>query len=425
MTDRRGRPLRIGVVCEPVAGHLNPALTIGRALRDRGHDVTVFGIADVAETVAGSGLGFHLVGSSEFPPGALHDRWLSHPRGPRAVVESVRLHTEETDVLCRDVPDVGRALGLDVMLVDQLHVCGPHLADAIGATLVTLCAGPGLLRAADDGFPPPFVDRAPTTSRVGRWNNRVGFVAMGAAAAPRQRVTNRHARGRGLPVRRRLRDASSSVLQISSLVPELNFGVVPPKGSPLRYVGPLIDDGRPSISFPWDHLDDRPLVYASLGTVQRGAADIRRVIATACAEAEVQLVLTLGGAETVDGVAHDGDPIVVSDAPQLDLLRRADLCITHCGMNTTMECAAFGVPMVGIPIIYDQPAVAARIRHAGLGTTIGHRDLDADALRAAIDRVLHDDRYRRRAAAVAESCRRHGGPVRAAELIEDAAASGA
>ena len=408
--------LRVGIVSEPVPGHLNRALTLGRELAGRGHDVVAFGIADVRGAVDASGLRHVAVGEAEFPPGALASRWLQpeHSRGVRALLESVRLHVEETEVLCRDVPP--RAAGVDVLLVDQLQVCGRHLADAVGARMVTVCAGPGLLRLPDDSFPPPFLDRSPSTRPVDRAVHRLAFSAMGLVAWPRLRVVNRWARRRGTPVRRSFAATSSPDLHVSMLVPELDFDVAPPAGSPLRHFGPLIDDRRPPVAFPWDRLDGRPLVYASLGTVQSNADDLHRIIADACAGLDVQLVLSRG--EDGPTPAFAGDPIVVDHAPQLELLRRASLCITHCGMNTTMECAAFGVPVVGIPIVYDQPAVAARIRHAGVGLTIPHRRVDAPSLRAAVSTVLGDPAFRRRAEAVAGSCARHGGPSAAADAIE-------
>ena len=420
MSDSRTE-LVVGIVSEPVPGHLGPALTIGRALRARGHEVVVFAIADVADQARASGLSVEVVGADAFPPGALARRWLAHTRGARALVDSVRTHVAETEVLCRDVPGPARERGVDVLLVDQLQVCGRYLAETVGVPLVTLCAGPGLLRLPDGSFPPPVVDRAPSSSLRSRTANRPGFAAMGAVGAPRLRVVNRCARRDGLPVRWRVEDVASPQVQISSLVRQLNFDVDPPAGSPLRYVGPLVDDARPPVAFPWDALDGRPLVYASLGTVQAGADAVHDVMARACADLDVQLVMTLGGAHDGPLPRLPGDPIVVARAPQLDLLRRAALCITHCGMNTTMECAGAGVPVVGLPIIYDQPAVAARIRHAGLGRTIPVRRLTVSGLRAAVADVLADDAIRSRAAEVAASCAAAGGPTRAAELVEEVA----
>jgi zeaxanthin glucosyltransferase len=63
--------------------------------------------------------------------------------------------------------------------------------------------------------------------------------------------------------------------------------------------------------------------------------------------------------------------IVVDQAPQIELLKRATLCITHAGLNTALESLAYGVPMVAIPIGYDQFGVAARIAYHGVGESLG------------------------------------------------------
>ncbi|MFZ0710133.1 MAG: glycosyltransferase, partial [Terrimicrobiaceae bacterium] len=60
-----------------------------------------------------------------------------------------------------------------------------------------------------------------------------------------------------------------------------------------------------------------------------------------------------------------GSPIVVPFAPQLELLRRAALTITHAGLNTALESLNQGVPMVAIPIPNDQPEVASRLEWLG------------------------------------------------------------
>src|SRR6266853_6737775 len=52
---------------------------------------------------------------------------------------------------------------------------------------------------------------------------------------------------------------------------------------------------------------------------------------------------------------------------RLSLLKRAALCITHAGLNTSLESLAQGVPMVAIPVTNDQPGVAARIAYTKTG----------------------------------------------------------
>ena len=112
--------------------------------------------------------------------------------------------------------------------------------------------------------------------------------------------------------------------------------------------------------------------------------------------------------------------IVVEKAPQLELLKRAALCITHAGLNTTLETLAQGVPMVAIPIAYDQPGVAARIAHHGVGEFIEVDDLTVDGLHALIQKVLKTPAYRENAQRFKNIiAKRHGLDV-ASEAIESA-----
>lgn len=89
--------------------------------------------------------------------------------------------------------------------------------------------------------------------------------------------------------------------------------------------------------------------------------------------------------------------IVVRIAPQLELLKRAALCITHAGLNTALEALAHGVPMVAIPIGYDQPGVAARITYRGVGEFVEIGNLTARHLSELIGKVSANPNYRAKA----------------------------
>jgi zeaxanthin glucosyltransferase len=73
------------------------------------------------------------------------------------------------------------------------------------------------------------------------------------------------------------------------------------------------------------------------------------------------------------------------------------LCITHAGLNTALEALALGVPMVAIPIGYDQPGVAARIAYHGVGEFVEIGDLTARGLSQLIAKVKADSNYRDKA----------------------------
>jgi zeaxanthin glucosyltransferase len=112
--------------------------------------------------------------------------------------------------------------------------------------------------------------------------------------------------------------------------------------------------------------------------------------------------------------------IVLNRVPQIEVLKRAALCITHAGVNTTLESLSEGVPMVAIPIGFDQPGIAARIAYHGVGEFIEVEELTQERLSKLIQKVLKNHGYRDKARyfqkVIAET---HGLDI-AADVIEQA-----
>src|SRR6476620_11253771 len=110
--------------------------------------------------------------------------------------------------------------------------------------------------------------------------------------------------------------------------------------------------------------------------------------------------------------------MVVRAAPQIGLLKRAPLCITHPGLNTALESLAHGVPMIAIPIGYGQPGVAVRIAHQGTGEFIELDELTMEGLKGLIEKVLRDPSYRERADYFQKVISKTRGLDVAADIIE-------
>jgi UDP:flavonoid glycosyltransferase YjiC (YdhE family) len=85
--------------------------------------------------------------------------------------------------------------------------------------------------------------------------------------------------------------------------------------------------------------------------------------------------------------------IVVERAPQLALLQRARLMITHGGLGSVKECVARGVPMLVFPLDIDQPGNGARVAHHGLGLAGELSETDEAQLMRMVDQVLEDARF--------------------------------
>jgi hypothetical protein len=112
--------------------------------------------------------------------------------------------------------------------------------------------------------------------------------------------------------------------------------------------------------------------------------------------------------------------VVVSKAPQTELLKRAELCITHAGINTTLESLALGVPMVAIPVGFDQPGIAARIVYHGVGQSVPVTSMNEKNLSGAIHEVLGNPSYRDTACRFQRTIAQTHGLDRAADVLERA-----
>ncbi len=348
----------------------------------------IFGIADTEARVRASGIEFRQVGVEDYPLGTLKqlDDKLSRLRGLetfRFTVERVRNHAR---MVLRDGPFAVKAAGVDAMLVDEADVAG-SVAEHLRLPFVSIaCFLPLMWNAA---MPPFCFGWGFGAGPLARLRNVLDFRLLSHFAAPIFEVVSAQRQMRGLKPYARSTDALSPLAQIAQIPEALEFPI-PNRPACLHYAGPPVDGAvRQPVPFPWEKLDGRPLVYGSMGTLQNGSEHIFKAIAEACSTLGYQLALSMGGNREPSELGPlAGDPIVVRYAPQLEVVKRAAVVVTHAGLNTTLESLAEGVPLVAIPQGNDQPGVAARIAHHNAGVVISLRKLSAKRLRSAIEAVL-------------------------------------
>jgi zeaxanthin glucosyltransferase len=215
--------------------------------------------------------------------------------------------------------------------------------------------------------------------------------------------------------------ATASKLAVITQTPrEFDFPI-PHLPSQFHYAGPFHDnEGRESVPFPWEKLTGDPLIYASMGTLVNGLNKVYDSILEAVAKfPEMQVVLSVGRNLNPDDLRLiPPNTIVVCIAPQIELLKRASLCITHAGLNTALEALAQGVPMVAIPIGYDQPGVAARIAYHGVGEFVEASNVTGRRLSELIAKVTANPSYRDKARWFQKVLRDTRGLEAAADIIE-------
>lgn len=174
-----------------------------------------------------------------------------------------------------------------------------------------------------------------------------------------------------------------------------------------------------------DAADQRPLVYATLGTVVGQIPPLaRRFVAAvfgAMAELEVQCVLTVGRDTDTSMFGPAPDNVRVETfVPHGPLLADAVACVSHGGVNTLLDAMAAGVPQVVLPMhSADGHWNAARLVDLGAGAALSGPALTPTRLAAAVTAVVTDPDTRRTVDALAADVAALPAPIDAIAALTD------
>lgn len=424
-------------------GHFNATFAVAKALRGRGHEVKFLTMEDREEPVRREGFETIPILAEHFPRGfdERFDERARHFGRLEAVIEEWRLMArvraafdalvtrELESILARERPAL--------CLVDTVM---PHVAVVIHqtGTPVALVSTTMPLRRMPDAAPlgtdlPPGEDAESRRQIEQAWRRtlrgqalRGALSRVGLGPPDFGGLLYREAHRRGFP---RERIQRSSFFVPSLLLPEivlcpraLEF---PQAGGPdLHYVGPTVDLGRQEPEFPWDRLaPGKPLVYCALGSAPQLRPHLARflesVLGSMRDRPQWQWVLS-AGEEAYQDVARraPAEAVVVPYAPQLALLSRASVMVSHAGANSLQEALLHGVPLVVLPCMLDQPGNGARVVYHRVGIREDISQLTTERLTRAVDHLIGDPSYRQRAQEMGRAFREQGGPERACQLIE-------
>lgn len=416
--------MKIGFLCAPLIGHLNPMTTLARKLQSRGSEVVFLGVPDVEPIARAANLKFFAFCEEEYPLGSAAKVYgpVAHMHGIDVVRYTAQNVTPGfTKATLEHLPAALAETGVDALLIDTIYRFTELVPISLGMPYVHII---NILPIDRSGVTPAgFFSWPHETTPEALARNKEGARQIGEFFGPALAVAKSYAEEKGLQIDWSDPGATVSKWAVITQVPrEFDFEGVPWPPS-FRYAGPFHDEeGRKKIPFAWGRLTGAPLFYASLGTLVNGLDKVYRIILETAREfPEAQLVLSVGNNVDLDDMRpFPSNAMVVNAAPQIELLKRAALCITHAGLNTALEALAQGVPMVAIPIGYDQPGVAARIAHHGVGEFIEVEDLTIEGLSELIQKVLDDPGYRERASYFQKVIAETRGLDLAADVIEQA-----
>jgi MGT family glycosyltransferase len=194
-------------------------------------------------------------------------------------------------------------------------------------------------------------------------------------------------------------------------------------GSNYTFVGPPVGPRPDAPEFPFEQLDgQRPLIYISLGTVFNENPEFFQRCLDAFGDGEHQVVMSTGRHVAPGSLGPLPRYVIVRPyVPQLELLQRASLFISHAGANSVHEGLYHGVPLLLAPQQMEQAMVAARVVELGAGLVLS-AGATARQIRRQATRILHDSSFVRHAAELGDGLRTAGGAACAADALIGVAA---
>jgi MGT family glycosyltransferase len=381
----------------PASGHVNPTLPLVAELNRRGHRVIYYTGDRFRTQVERHGAEFRSYGEH-----LTYD----HSRLPENLLRTAAVIARATeDLLPFAIAEVRRERP-PVVICDSMCPWGRLAARALGApgiaSLSTLALDPRTFREST----------SPAELLRGAAGGALGYLGFRRAAI---RLRRRYGVDLGglfdLFV---YRDRVTIVYTTRGFQPHAESF-----DESVRFVGPLLREAECSDDDLLRRLDGPPLIYVSLGTVS--APDVRFFRACIEAVAGMNHTLLLAVGAELDPATLGPVPsncLVRQSVPQVAVLRRAKLFITHGGMNSTSEGLALGVPLLVYPQQAEQAVIARRVVELGAGRMIRDRDATPNGIRDAIEAVMAGS-YREGARSVARSFEHAGGAAAAADAVEE------
>jgi zeaxanthin glucosyltransferase len=408
-----------GVLSFTGTGHLNPLIALSQELKDRGHKVTFFEKPKIEARIRQAGLEFTPIGataaSNRPTPPSAHSGMLSEISMLRFNLARV---IQDIEIYLRDTPPALKQAGVNALLINEIALTGPTVAQLLGLPYFIISTTvPHHWGWKGSSWRTGYRYSASCFSWIQR-----AFLEVSAlrVRGPIRRALERYRRRAGLG---NLRMAAASFPPLAHITQLPQCLDLPRKPVPANffYTAPWVSNAaRPRIAFPWERLDGRPIIYASLGTTRNAEPAVLRLIAQACVGLDVQLVISLGGRFDPEDFADlPGRPLVVQFAPQLELLKIARIVISHGGPNTAFEALMAGKPMILIPMAYDQPAIAARLARLHVAKVLPIMRLSAARIRTAVITLLGDASYEQAAVAMQSTLQSLRGSTEASDIIED------
>jgi MGT family glycosyltransferase len=390
------------MIGHPAPGHINPSLPLIAELVRRGERVAYFATDPFRAKIEQTGAVFRSLGDhSLFERNLARGGILGGMSGLIASAEAM-LPSLLKQVEC-EAPDY--------LLVEAHALWGNLLAQILSLPTITLCSMFAMNKRLIS------VDRLAAHLYASAESACEGLVELNHYFAIARRVDRRYGT-RSPGVIDYLGNPQEMNIVFTSR--EFQIGAETFDGS-YRFVGPTsgirVEGGDAASDFDLSVLS-APVILIAMGTMYNEEIALYKECFEAFCESPYQIVMAIGHRVDASELGIIPSNVFVHRyVPQLDVLSRSALFITHGGINSAHEAMLCGVPMVVLPAAADHFVVAGQVEAVGAGVMLHRSRATADSLRAHAGHVLQESSFRERSAKMGESLRAAGGASRATDEI--------
>lgn len=385
----------IAIFLNPERSGYNASLTLALGLKERGHRVVYIGYPWFEDLV--SDLGFEFI---SFMEKNTYKKLVLTP-GSRAAWQLNRLMKEGVEKwLETETPAL--------VLLDQFiwEQAGAFLKRNIPIQAINTCLA-GFYHAS---VPPVFSPIVPdaATGKANGFNNVIAWQKLRVFHWAISKINKKamapflddiQKNGVGLSW-----GEYGRRLQIPELVlcpREFDFPIVAQSFDRRIYAGACVanipaDNGK---TFDWSQIDTaKEIVYCSVGSHPHLAKNRRKLFSAAInalkERPRLHFILQASDLEDLKQCHPLPANVTVCEwVPQMEVLSRASLFITHGGLSSVRESIFHGVPMLVFPWGVDQPGNAARVEYHNLGQRGNAAKVTPAVMGRMIDDILGNPNY--------------------------------
>jgi MGT family glycosyltransferase len=187
----------------------------------------------------------------------------------------------------------------------------------------------------------------------------------------------------------------------------------------IRFVGWTLNTQASDTAFSLERVGERRLIYVSLGTVNNTDRAFFQTCIEALADSDAFVVMTTGNGIPPDSFGTLPENVAVYEwVPQIEVLKRAALFISHAGINSVHEALYLGVPLLLVPQQAEQTFTAKRVVELGAGMMLKRQQVTLEALKSHVQRLLREPCFRTVAQSIGDTLRKTGGMPRAVDEVE-------